>query len=184
MGSQYFQCLIASHSGWSFNHGDKVLWASKFFFYFFFKKRWSKLWEPFTILKSGRFNCSSNNFVLFVHRTVLVVKRTVLVRGSGYLGWTVTVRSGSENLEYGYRGTFPLFLTTSINSLVSMTGGQNFKPVMFLCFFCTFVISILILSYQNTISLLFIIHLKFWAWFFIINASKEPKGRFGPFSHF
>ena len=55
---------------------------------------------------------------------------------------------------------------------------------MFLCFFCTFVISILILSCQNPISLLFIIYLEFWAWFSIINTSKEPKGRFGPFSHF
>ena len=55
---------------------------------------------------------------------------------------------------------------------------------MFLYFFCTFVISILILSCQSTISLLFIIHLEFWAWFSIINTSKEPKGRFGPFSHF
>ena len=55
---------------------------------------------------------------------------------------------------------------------------------MFLCFFCTFVISILILSCQNPISLLFIIYLEFWAWFSIINTSKEPKGRFGPFLHF
>ena len=55
---------------------------------------------------------------------------------------------------------------------------------MFLCFFCTFVISILILSCQSPITLLFIIYLEFWAWFSTINTSKEPKGRFGPFSHF
>ena len=62
--------------------------------------------------------------------------------------------------------------------------GQSFRPVMFLCFFCTFVISILILSCQSTISLLFITHLEFWAWFSIMNTSKEPNGRLGLFSHF
>ena len=84
MGSQYFQCLTTSHSGWSFNHGDKVMWSSIFFnfIYLFFKKRWSESWEPFMIFKSQWFNRGSNGFVLSVHRTVLVVKRTVLVRGS------------------------------------------------------------------------------------------------------
>ena len=65
-----------------------------------------------------------------------------------------------------------------------VTMGRSFRLVMFLWFFCTFVISILILSCQSTISLIFIIHLKFWAWFSTINTSKEPNGRFGSFSHF
>ena len=55
---------------------------------------------------------------------------------------------------------------------------------MILCFFCTFVISILILSCQSTISLLFIILLEFWAWFSTVNTSKQPNGRFGLFLHF
>ena len=137
-------------------------------------------------------------------------------------------------------GTFPLFLTTSLNFLFSLTVSWSFR--IFLYFFCTFVksiqpvnilailkhrggnlrigesslfssqpllissscwiwvevsdllcfyafsalfvTSILILFCQNTINLLFIIHLEFWAWFSTINASKKPKGRFGPFSHF
>ena len=62
--------------------------------------------------------------------------------------------------------------------------GSKFQTCYFLYFFCTFVISILILSSQSTISLLFIINLEFWVWFSIINTSKEPKGRFRPFSHF
>ena len=95
MGSQYFQCLTKSHSGWSFNHGDKVLWACNFFF--FFLKHWSEPWEPFTVLKSGRFNRGSNCFVLFLHRTILVVKGTVLVRGSRLSRSDRTFRSGSEN---------------------------------------------------------------------------------------
>ena len=31
--------------------------------------------------------------------------------------------------KYGYRGTFSVFLTTSLNFLLSMTVGQSFKPV-------------------------------------------------------
>ena len=65
--------------------------------------------------------------------------------------------------------------------------SDGFGQAYLLCFFAffyTFVISILILSCQSTISPLFIIHLKFWAWFSTINTSKEPKRRFGPFSHF
>ena len=81
-------------------------------------------------------------------------------------------------------GTFSLFLTTSLNFVFSLTVGRSFRPVMFLCFFYTFVISILILSCQSTVSLLFIIHLEFWAWLFAINTSKELKGRFGLFLHF
>ena len=56
--------------------------------------------------------------------------------------------------------------------------------VLTICFFCTFVISILSLSCQSTISLLFIIYLEFWDWLSTINISKELKGRLGPFSHF
>ena len=99
MGSQYFQCLTTSNSGWSFNHGDKVLWASKFFFFFFFKK--ALTWTMRTVHGSqiGRFNCSSNSFMLFVHRTVLVLKKTVLVRASRLSGSNRTVWSGSENLD-------------------------------------------------------------------------------------
>ena len=77
--------------------------------------------------------------------------------------------------KYGYRRIFPLFLTSSLNFPFSVTVGRSFKLVMFLCFFCNFVISILILSYQNTISLLFIIYLDFWAWFFTISTSKELR---------
>ena len=56
-----------------------------------------------------------------------------------------------------------------------------------LCFYvfsAFLLLAFFILSCQSTISFLFIIHLEFWAWFSIINTSKEPKGRFGPFSHF
>ena len=31
--------------------------------------------------------------------------------------------------KYGYRGTFPLFLTTSLNFLFSVTVDRNFRPV-------------------------------------------------------
>ena len=55
-----------------------------------------------------------------------------------------------------------------------------------LYFYAFFALLLLVFwfSCQSTISLLFIIHLEFWAWFSTINTSKEPKGRFGPFSHF
>ena len=49
------------------------------------------------VFKTGRFDCSLNGFVLFVNRTVLVVKRTMLVRGSQLLGLDRMVQSGSEN---------------------------------------------------------------------------------------
>ena len=90
------------------------------------------------------------------------------------------------NLRGGNMGTGePSFSSSQpLNFFFSVTVGQNLRPVIFLCFFCTFVISILILSCQSNISLLFIIYLEFWAWFSIINTSKEPNGRFGPFSHF
>ena len=52
------------------------------------------------VLKSRQFNRLSNGFVLFVHRTVLVVKRTVLVRGFRLSRLDRTVRSGSENHAY------------------------------------------------------------------------------------
>ena len=87
--------------------------------------------------------------------------------------------------KYGYRGTFPLFLTTFLNSLFSVIVGWNFRLVMFLCFLCTFVISILILSCQNTISLFFFLYIvNFGLDSPQINTSKEPNGRFGLFSHF
>ena len=47
--------------------------------------------------------------------------------------------------------------------------------LLFFMVFCTFVISILILFCQSTISLLLIIHLKFWAWLSTINTSKNSR---------
>ena len=35
----------------------------------------------------------------------------------------------SLGVEYGYRGTFPLFLMTSLNFLLWVTVGQSFRPV-------------------------------------------------------
>ena len=52
------------------------------------------------VFKSKHFNCGLNGFVLFVHRTVLMIKRTVLVRSSKLLGLDHTVRFGSENYDY------------------------------------------------------------------------------------
>ena len=43
--------------------------------------------------------------------------------------------------------------------------GSKFQTRYIFMVFCTFVISILILSCQSTISILLIIHLEFWAWF-------------------
>ena len=54
---------------------------------------------------------------------------------------------------------------------------------MFLHFFYTFVISIVTLSCQSTISLCFLYIMNFGLDSPPINTSKEPKGRFGPFSH-
>ena len=71
--------------------------------FFFFLKRWSEPWELFTVLKSRKFNCGSNGFMLFVHRTVLVVKRTVLVRGFRLSRSDCTVWSGSENHEEQFK---------------------------------------------------------------------------------
>ena len=65
-----------------------------------------------------------------------------------------------------------------------MTVGWSFWPVMFLHFFYTFVISIVILSCQSTISICFLYIVNFGLDSPPINTSKEPKGRFGPFSHF
>ena len=55
---------------------------------------------------------------------------------------------------------------------------------MFLHFFYTFVISIVILSCQSTISICFLYIVNFGLDSPPLNTSKEPKGRFGPFSHF
>ena len=46
--------------------------------------------------------------------------------------------------EYGYRRTFPLFLTTFLNLLFSLTVGQNFEPVYFFWIFLYFNYGILI----------------------------------------
>ena len=71
-----------------------------------------------------------------------------------------------------------------LNFFFSVTVGQNLRPVIFLCFFCTFVISILIISCPSTISLCFLYIMNFGLDSPQINTSKEPNGRFGPFSHF
>ena len=87
----------------------------------------------------------------------------------------------------GNMGTVEPFLSPSQPLLISSSRwlwAEVSNLLCFLCFFYTFVISILILSCQSTINLLFIIHLEFWAWFSIINISKELKGRFKLFSHF
>ena len=46
-----------------------------------------------------RFNPGSNGFLTFCYRTVLVVKRTVMIRGLRFTGLDRTVRFKSENLE-------------------------------------------------------------------------------------
>ena len=45
-----------------------------------------------------RFNSSSNGFLTFWYRTVLVVKRTMMLRGSRLIGSDCMVRSESKNL--------------------------------------------------------------------------------------
>ena len=80
--------------------------------------------------------------------------------------------------KYGYRGTFPLFLTISLNFLLRVIVGRSFRPVIFLYFFYTFVSSILILSCQRTISLCFLYIVNVGLDSPPINTSKEPKGRF------
>ena len=108
MGSQYFQCLTESHS---IEASTMVIRCYELVIFFFFLKRWSESWEPFTVLKSGRFNCGSNGFVLFMHRMVLVVKRTALVRGSRLFRSDRTVRSESENHAYN-----PIYIFTRFQS--------------------------------------------------------------------
>ena len=46
-----------------------------------------------------RFNPSSNGFLTFCYRTVLLVKRTVMVRGLRFTKSDRMVRFESENLE-------------------------------------------------------------------------------------
>ena len=88
MGSQYFQCLTTSHSGWSFNHGDKVLWASKFF-YLIFIKRWSEPWELFMVLKSDSSTAVRTVLCFLCIEWFWWLKEPCLWEVSGYLGRTV-----------------------------------------------------------------------------------------------
>ena len=92
-----------------------------------------------------------------------------------------------SNLKGGNIGIGEPSLSSSQPLSISPFGRLWVEVSNLLCFY-TFstllLLAFLILSSQSTISLLFIIHLEFWAWFSIINSSKEPKGRCGPFTHF
>ena len=50
------------------------------------------------VLRTVRFNLGSNGFLTFWYRTVLVVKRTMMLRGSRLIGSDCMVRSESKNL--------------------------------------------------------------------------------------
>ena len=50
------------------------------------------------VLRTVRFNPGSNGFLTFWYRTVLVVKRTVTLRGSRLIRSDRTIRLGLKNL--------------------------------------------------------------------------------------
>ena len=50
-------------------------------------------------------------------------------RAKAYLANQQSHNSKAWGWKYRYRGTFPLFLTTSLNFLLQVTVGWNFKPV-------------------------------------------------------
>ena len=92
-----------------------------------------------------------------------------------------------SNLRGGNMGIGEPFLSSSQPLSISPSEWLLVKVSDLLCFYvfsALLLLAFLILSYQSTISFLFIIYLEFWAWFSIINTSKKPKGRFRPFSHF
>ena len=73
-----------------------------FFFFFFFLGSDSKgivRSGLITVLRTVRLNRDSNGSLLFWHRPVLKLKRTVIVRGSRFSCSNCTVRSGFQNLE-------------------------------------------------------------------------------------
>ena len=81
--------------------------------------------------------------------------------------------------KYGYKGTFPLFLTTSHNFLFLLTVGRSFRLVVFLCIFYHFCYWHFHFSCWSTISLC-----SLYIWNFGLDSpqiitSKEPKGRLG-----
>ena len=99
------------------------------------------------------------------------------------LGHILTI----PNLRGGNMGIGEPSLSSSQPLSISPSEWLWVEVSDLLCFYvfsAFLLLAFFILSCQSTISFLFIIHLEFWAWFSIINTSKEPKERFGPFSHF
>ena len=90
------------------------------------------------------------------------------------------------NLRCGNMGTGEPSLSSSQPLSFSSSQWLWIEISDLLCFytFSTLLLLAFWFSCQSTISLLFIIHLEFWAWLSTINTSKEPKERFGLFSHF
>ena len=101
-----------------------------------------------------------------------------------YLANQQSHNSEAWGWKYGYRGTFPLFLTTSLNFLFWVTVGQSFRPVMFFYTFSTFLLLAFWFSLVKA-PLAFVLYIvNFGLNSPQINTSKEPKGRFRPFSYF
>ena len=86
-----------------FFFGPKIVnipvWCCLRLFFFFFLKR--DLWEPrepFTILRSVRFDCSSHRSLLFSYRAVLEANRIAKMSGSRFFWSDCTVQFGFQNL--------------------------------------------------------------------------------------
>ena len=56
--------------------------------------------EPVTVHKTGRSDCGSHSFMLFLHGTVLHTKQTVNLNGSSFSRSDCMVRSRFQNLDF------------------------------------------------------------------------------------
>ena len=60
---------------------------------------------------------------------ILVLPTELNFRAKAHLASQQSHNSRAWGWKYGYKGTFPLFLTTSLNFLLRVTVGRSFRPV-------------------------------------------------------
>ena len=60
---------------------------------------------------------------------ILVLSTELNFRAKAHLASQQSQNSRAWGWKYGYEGTFPLFLTTSLNFLLRVTVGRSFRPV-------------------------------------------------------
>ena len=60
---------------------------------------------------------------------ILVLPTELNFRAKAHLASQQSHNSRAWGWKYGYKWTFPLFLTTSLNFLIRVTMGQSFKPI-------------------------------------------------------